>query len=1083
MKRILLLAILGFQLFFNKAIAQDSLSSAVLNALTFRNIGPATTSGRIIDLAVHPTQRSTWFVATAGGGIWKTENAGTTFQPIFDQYGTQSIGCIELDPQNPNTIWVGTGENNNQRSVSYGNGLYVSRDGGKSFSLAGLKNSEHIGMVKVDPRNSNVVYVAAYGPLWKEGGDRGLYKTEDGGKTWARIQFVSENTGCNEVILDPSNPDIIYAAFHQRRRRQWTYLGGGPESAVYKSMDAGKTWKKIHNGLPAGDLGRFSLAVSPANPNKIYAIVEANEGKGGIYVSEDKGESWSKKNATFTAGNYYQEIFADPIDADRLFIADTWLKWSKDGGVTVSGVGEKWKHVDNHVVWVDETNTKHWLVGCDGGLYETFDNGAEWRFMDNLPVTQFYRVSVDNAEPFYNVYGGTQDNNTLGGPSRNASANGIPNSDWFITVGGDGFKSQIDPTNPDIVYSQWQYGGLIRYDRKTGEQVDIKPITGTDEVPLRWNWDAPLIVSQHNHKRLYFAANKVFRSDDQGNSWQPISGDLSRGIDRNKLPVMGRVWSMDAVAKNQSVSIYGNITYLSESPLDENFLVVGTDDGLIQITTDGGKTWSKQNKFPGVPDMTLVTCVFASQHNKNVIYATFDNHRSGDFKPYILKSTDAGKTWFGISNNLPANGSVKTINEDFVSEDLLFIGTEFGLYVSNNGGKKWTQWNSGLPPVPIKDIVIQKRENDLVLATFGRGFMVLDNYAPLRSANKENLQKEAFVFPIKNAKMYVPRAPIGGRGKAFKGGAYYNAPNPEQGAQIWFHLRDEYPTIKEKRQAMEKEQAALGKGNYYPSKDSIRLEALEEAPYLILVIKDNSGKEIRRLKTAAKRGMQCVNWDLRYASTNPLTFPEPDLSNPYAGPDDGPFVAPGTYQVSLLLVRNGKQTALGNAATVSCDYLYKPTIEGLEGEQRTAIVEGFSELRRQVSAANLYMQEIRSNFSSIRKSISYAGMDAEFTSELSVVANTWNQLNTQLNGDQIIAGHEFETSPGIYSQIETAVNGMVSTTTGPTQTHINAYKDAKSAFDKWVIAAREFDLAYMKLLSELDAKKIPYTPGRKFFLD
>ncbi|MCC7298674.1 MAG: glycosyl hydrolase, partial [Bacteroidia bacterium] len=849
MKKFLLIALFtGALTTAYSQTTSDSISSGLLNSLSFRNIGPATTSGRIVDIAVNPKNKSEWYIASAAGGLWKTSNAGVTFSPIFDSYGTINLGCVTLDPNNPSIVWVGTGENNNQRSVGYGNGVYKSMDGGKSFTNMGLKNSEHIGMVKVDPRNSNLVYVSAYGPVWKDGGERGLYKSEDGGTTWNRIHFISDYTGCNEVHFEPGNPEVIYAAFHQRARREWTYIGGGPESGVYKSTDAGKTWRKIHSGLPAGDLGRIAMAVSPVNPNKIYALVEAEGGKGGLYVSEDRGESWTKKNGTYTAGNYYQEIFADPKDENRLFIADTWLKWTKDGGNSITAVGEKYKHVDNHAVWIDDENTNHWLVGCDGGLYETFDNGQQYHFKSNLPVTQFYRVTVDNSEPFYYIYGGTQDNNTLGGPSQNASGNGIPNSDWFITVGGDGFKTQVDPNDPNIVYSQWQYGGLIRYDRKTGEQVDIKPITGVKETPLRWNWDAPLVISQHNPQRLYFAANKIYRSDDRGNSWTEFSGDLSRGIDRNALPVMGKVWSIDAVAKNQSVSIYGNITFLSESPLDQNVVIAGTDDGLIHITADGGKTWTKQSKFPGVPDMTLVTTVFASQFDKNVFYATFDNHRNGDFKPYVLKSTDAGKTWLSITSNLPINGSVKTINEDFIDQNLLFLGTEFGLFVTNNSGKKWTQWTSGLPPLPIKDIAIQKRENDLVLATFGRGFMVLDNYAPLRQMNKENIAKDAYIFPVKKAKIFIPKTPLGDRDKASQGGSYYNAPNPKNGAIIWYHLKNDYKTIKERREEQEKAQAKAGKGNAYPTRDSILLEALEEKAYLIFSIKDESGKEVRRLR-------------------------------------------------------------------------------------------------------------------------------------------------------------------------------------------------------------------------------------------
>lgn len=1073
-------------LFFIPAIsvyAQDSIPSHILNAFSFRNIGPATTSGRVSDIAVNPQKKSQWYIASAAGGVWKTDNGGTTFSPIFDNYGTQSIGCVTLDPTNPNTVWVGTGENNNQRSVSYGNGVYKSLDGGKTFANLGLKTSERIGMIKIHPGNPDIVFVAAYGSVWKSGGERGLYKTTDGGKTWERVLHISDHTGCNEVHFDPANPNIIYAAFHQRRRQEWTYLGGGPESCIQKSTDGGKTWRKLAGGLPSGDVGRIAMAVAPADPNRVYAMVEAEDGKGGMYVSTDKGESWNKLNGTYTAGNYYQELFADPVDANRVYIADTWLKFTKDGGKTVENVGEKWKHVDNHAVWIDPDDTRHLLVGCDGGLYETFDNGAEWNFKENLPITQFYRVSTDNSEPFYYVYGGTQDNYSLGGPSQNGGGNGIPNSDWFVTVGGDGFKSQIDPTDPNIVYSQWQYGGLIRFDRKTGEQTDIKPISGLNEKGLRWNWDAPLIISSHNPARLYFAANKVFRSDDRGNSWTVVSEDLSRGIDRNKLPLMGRVWSMDAVAKNQSVSMYGNITFLSESPLDKDLLIAGTDDGLIQMTVDGGLNWKKQSKFPGVPDQTLVTTVLASQHDKNVIYATFDNHRSGDFAPYIIKSADGGKTWINISSNLPVNGSVKTIAEDFKDPNLIFTGTEFGLFVSHNGGKKWTQWTAGLPPVPIKDIAIQKRENDLVLATFGRGFVVLDNYAPLRQVTKENLDKEAFIFSVKQAKIFIPRQPIGNRGNGFKGGSYFAAPNPDPGAAIWFHLKNDYKTMKEIRQAKEKELQAAGKNTYYPAMDSIRMEALEEAAYLLFIIRSEDGTEVRRLKAPAKKGMGKVQWDLRYSSTNPLTFREPDLSNPYAEADMGPFVAPGNYKVSMYLVKDGVQTALGNTETISCDFLIKPSVPGISGEQRQAVIDGFGELRRNVSAANEYLNSVRNEMTTVKKAISTTGLNAEFYTQVRAIESLLHSLSIKLNGDHIAASHEFETAPGIYGMIETAVSSMVYTTTGPTQTHIDAYKSAGAAFLSWTEEARKLDDLYTALQKSLDEQKVPYSPGRKFFMD
>lgn len=1064
-------------------MAQDSLSSDVLNAISFRSIGPAVTGGRIIDLAVNPVNPSQYYVAAAYGGVWKTENNGTTFTPIFDQYGTQSIGCITLDPGNPNTVWVGTGENNNQRSVGYGNGVYRSLDGGKTFTCMGLKSSEHIGMIKVHPTNSQIVYVAAYGPLWKEGGERGLYKTEDGGKTWNRVHHVSDNTGCNEVHFDPSNPDIVYAAFHQRRRHEWTYLGGGPESALFKSTDGGKSWRKLTGGLPGGDVGRITICISPANPDRIYAMVEAQAGKSGVYVSQNKGESWTRTNDASTAGNYYQEIFADPADPDRFFIMDTWLKWSLDGGKSVTNVGEKWKHVDNHAIWIDPRQTDHWLVGCDGGLYETWDNGKNWVHKDNLNITQFYRVTVDNSQPFYFVYGGTQDNNTLGGPSANTSNNGIPNSDWFITVGGDGFKTQVDPGDPNIVYSQWQYGGLIRYDRRTGEQIDIKPIPGLGEKGLRWNWDAPLIISHHNSKRLYFAANKVYRSDDRGNSWTCISPDLSRGIDRNKLPVMGRVWSMDAVAKNQSTSIYGNITWLSESPKDENLLFAGTDDGLIQISTDGGKTWNKQSAFPGVPDMSLVSSIVPSQFDRNVVYAAFDNHRKGDFKPYILKSTDAGKTWTSISSNLPANGSVKCLAEDFVSRDLLFTGTEFGFYASNNGGKKWTAWTAGLPPVAIKDIAIQQREHDIALATFGRGFVIADNYSLLRQASKENLDKEAILFKIKDAKMFIPRSPLGGRDKASKGAAYFNAANPTRGAVIWYNLKNEYKTLKEIRQEKEGKLQKENKNTYYPSADTIRLEARQEAAFILVVITDQAGNEIRRIKAPAKKGISSVNWDLRYPSTNPLTFRAPDLSDPYTEPDFGPFVLPGTYKVNLFLVKDGEMNRIGNEETVNVDYLIKPEMLSLPAAERHTLISDIAETRRNIGAISEYMNEVNNGLQVSKKAIFTAGMYNGFQADIRNIESAWSAIQLKLHGDGLMASREFETSPGLYERIETAVYGMSFTTNGPTLTHATAFNEAKKELAQLTEEVKALDALYTALQKKMDDNKVPYTPGRRFFMN
>jgi len=756
MRNLLILIVLTQGVFYaqkkteSKVDAKQAYDAGTVSALSFRMVGPALTSGRVADIAVHPTNKDLWYVAAASGGVWITKNHGITFQPIFDGYGSYSIGCVELAPSNPTTVWVGSGENNNQRSVSYGDGVYKSVDGGKSFTNMGLKQSEHIGSIVIHPTNDNIIWVAAYGPLWSKGGERGVYKSTDGGKTWKRTLFVSDDTGIAEVVIDPSNPDIMYASAHQRRRHEWTYIGGGPESMVYKSTDGGETWREIATGLPKSDMGRIGLAVSPADPNWVYAIVEGRYDKGGVYLSTNKGESWTKQGGFSTSGNYYQEIFCDPLNKRKVFAMDTYMHHTEDAGVTFKPTGESHKHVDNHVIWIDPSNTDHWLVGCDGGVYETYSHAKEWRFFDNLPITQFYKVTTDNDYPFYNIYGGTQDNNSMGGPSGTTNVSGILNTDWFITNGGDGFESATDWSNPNITYAQAQYGWLVRYDKQSGEKVPIQPMPAKGQPGYRWNWDAPLLVSKHDASTLYFAANKVFKSTNKGDDWTEISPDLTRQLDRNKVPVMGQVWSIDAVMKNASTTVYGNVVALDESPIKKGVIYAGTDDGLIQVSQNEGKDWKKIDAIPGVPAQTRVNMLTASRFNDQVVYAAFNNQRNGDFKPYLFKSSDRGTTWTSISSNLPDRGTVYCIKQDFKTPNLLFVGTEFGAYFTTDEGQHWTKL-SGLPTIAVYDLEIQERECDLVAATFGRGFYVLDNYSPLRDLTAELLNKKAHVFDTEDA--------------------------------------------------------------------------------------------------------------------------------------------------------------------------------------------------------------------------------------------------------------------------------------------------------------------------------------------
>ncbi|MBK8787581.1 MAG: glycosyl hydrolase [Chitinophagaceae bacterium] len=1062
-----------------KPKAADSLKNISLAGLQFRSVGPAITSGRIADIAVNPNNHSEYYVAAAAGGVWKTSNAGITYNPVFDGEGSFSIGCLAIDPTNTNVVWVGSGENNNQRVVAYGDGIYKSEDGGKSFKNMGLKNSEHIGRIAIDPTNSDIVYVAVYGPLWKSGGERGIYKTTDGGKTWKPVLNVSEHTGFNEVMVDPRFPNIVYAAAHQRQRKVFTYIGGGPESALYKSTDGGTTWNKMMSGLPAVNLGRIGLNYSPVNPDVLYAVVEAPEGKGGVFKSTDRGASWEKQSGYSTSGNYYQKLYCDPKDVNKIFVINTYMGVSKDGGKNFSNVGEKSKHIDNHVIWINPSNTNHYLVGCDGGVYESYDAGENWAFKANLPVTQFYKVATDNAFPFYHIHGGTQDNFSIGGPSRTISSNGIFNSDWYFTSIGDGFESQVDQSNPDIVYAEAQYGALSRYDKKSGEFLYIQPQEQEGEPAYRWNWDAPLHISKYDNKRLYFGANKLFRTDDRGNTWKIISGDLSRQTDRNKLEVMGKVWSVDAVAKNGSTDIYGQTTTIAESQFDENTIYVGTDDGLIQITNDGGKTWTKVDGIAGVPERTYVNQVICSQHDRNVAYVTFNHHRYGDFHPYVYKTTDGGKTWNAIQHNLPERGTAYTIAEDHVNANLLFVGTEFGLYFSIDGGQEWVQLKNGLPTISVKDITIQKRENDLVLATFGRGFYVLDDYTPLRNFKKEDLTKAATIYPVKDALMFIESTPLGVRGKGFQGESFFNTPNPKVGAVFTYYLKEDIKTIKEKRREAEKEKIKKGEAPYYPPIDSLRLEDEQPAPHLLFTITDENNNVVRRLKAPAKKGLSRILWDFRYAPFGPVDLTPFDESNAFSSPEIGYMALPGNYKVSLSKFEDGVYTALVAAQPFKAITLNNATLPATDKKALEDFCKQVAELRRVSTAADAYRGEMVDKIKYIKQAIiETPKLPVDISKTIAMLEKRLTDVNTKLNGDATLARREFETAPSINGRIGGIAGALWSTTAAPTTTFISSYQTAARLFTPVYNELKSIGEEIRNLENILESNKAPYTPGR-----
>lgn len=1059
----------------------DPLKPFSLSSLKFRSIGPALTSGRVADIAVNPDNSSEFYVGAAAGGVWKTINAGNTFTPIFDGQGSYSIGTVEIDPNNHNVVWVGTGENNNQRSVSYGDGIYKSEDGGNSWKNMGLKKSEHIGMIAIDPRNSDVVYVAAYGPVWSAGGDRGVYKTTDGGTTWDKVLEISEHTGVNEIHFDPRNPDILYATAHQRRRRQWTYLGGGPESGIYRSIDAGKSWEKINKGLPGGDKGRIGMAISPADPEVLYAVVEAEGGQGGFFKSTNRGASWQKMSGTSTSGNYYQEIVADPVHVGRVYLLDTFTKVTEDGGKTFTNLGEKSKHWDNHAMWIDPKNTDHLLQGCDGGVYESFDQGQNWKFFTNLPVTQFYKVSVDNELPFYNVMGGTQDNYSLHGPSQTISAHGIVSSDWIVTQGGDGFESFPDPKDPNIVYAQSQNGGIVRFDRKSGEAVSIQPKPRKDEKQYNFNWDAPLMVSPHDHKTVYFGGNKLFKSTDRGDSWEVISDELDQNIDRNLLPIMGKIWPMDAVAKNGSTSRYGAAVSLDESRLQEGLIYAGTDDGQINITEDGGKNWTKINRFNGVPENTYVYDLIASKHDINVVYAAFNNHKSGDFNPYVYKSNDKGKTWTSISSNLP-EGAVYALEQDHKNGNILFAGTEYGVFVSINEGASWTKLTSGLPnAVNVRDIAIQERENDLVLGTFGRGFYILDDYSPIREIASDLEKKAGHIFAVKDALIFNTWQPIGSLGsadKGFQGELYFAADNPSRGATFTYWVKEGVSTLKAERSKRESEAFKKGAAIPYPTLEELKAEESELPSFLIFTIKDQTGEIVSEIRSSVRKGINRINWDLTYAGFGPVN--ERQASQTSSLPSSNVYVVPGNYTVSLSQNIKGVISELAGPVSFKVNELNNRSIPAENWSAIAQFKKKAVKLMQAVGATRGLISEMSNKINSYKAAAKgFPAVESnELIKQILELENKVTAVGIALNGDRDYNQLDLDGEYSTGQRTQNAIFDIFGSNSNVTGTAIRNYDIAADEFAPILMQVKSLLEEFTAMDRKLDQIGAPLTSGR-----
>jgi photosystem II stability/assembly factor-like uncharacterized protein len=1069
---------------------EPGFNEATFKGLEFRSIGPAFMSGRIADIAIHPERQSTWYVAVGSGGVWKTENRGTTWTPIFENEDSYSIGCVTIDPNNPNTIWVGTGENVSGRHVGYGSGVFRSRDGGQNWEKMGLENSEHIGMIRVDPRDSNTIFVAAQGPLWSGGGDRGLYKSTDGGENWRKVlgdgygntDQDDEYTGVSEVLMDPRNPDVMYAVTWQRLRSVAVLMDGGPATGIHKSIDGGETWRELTEGLPEENLGKTGIAISPQNPDVLYATIELANREGGFWRSADGGESWEKKNEYLSSGtgpHYYQEIFASPHAFDRVYQMDVRLHVTNDGGDNFVMLDHDSKHVDHHAMAFDPNDEDYLIVGNDGGVYESYDLGKTWRYVNNLPITQFYKVAVDYAEPFYNVYGGTQDNNSQGGPSRTMDISGIHNSDWFVTLGGDGHQSAADPDNPNITYAQSQQGYLSRVDRKTGETTAIRPQAAAGDPPERYNWDSPILISPHDSKTLFFATQRVWRSDDYGDSWTALSGDLTRDERRVDAPLMGRTWSFDAPWDMYAMSMFNTVTSLSESPLVAGLIYAGTDDGIIQVTENNGQTWRRIDKLPDVPNRFFVNDIKADLHDPDTVYVVVDDHKNGDYSPYILKSEDRGRKWKGISNNLPERHVLWRVVQDHVKPELMFLGTEFGVFFTVNGGDEWTKLKGGSPNIPFRDLVIQTRENDLVGATFGRSFYVLDDYSALRDVSADMLQNDATLFPVRKTRWYLPKREFGcGQPQctASQGDSHYVAANPGFGANITYYLPDGLQTSQQTRREAEKELEAENQDVKFVDLARIIDEKREDDPAIVLTVKNRNGEVVQHIEGPAEAGFHRISWNLRYPALQAWT---PAVEGQEQHEGAGVLVAPGRFSVSMQQRVDGVLTDLGQSETFQVVSIRDPALPGSTQEQRVVFESQLDELRRASGGTANAIDRVNAELDAIKQVLARSTADPSLYEIADSIQERMLDQRDRLS--QNVTRNNFKdwTEVSLQERLAHARSNPVASAYGPTPLQRTSYEIGKELYGDVVEELTALvDIEYAGLKEALDKAVVPWSPGR-----
>ncbi len=855
------LPILGLFAITSTAGAQSAaLSSELLSDLHFRSIGPAVMGGRIHDIEALPNDPSTIYVASASGGIWKSTNKGTTWKAIFDHEAVSTFGDIAIAPSDHNVIWAGTGGQNNRQSTSWGDGVYRSTDGGESWEHLGLEETRHIGEVVVDPNDADVAYVAALGNLWAPSEERGVYKTTNGGRSWKKVLFVDTLTGVVDLVMDPSDPNTLYAAAYQRMRRTWGFNGGGPGSGIYKTTDGGRHWDELTNGIPQGDKGRIALAIAQTNPNVLNAMIQ-HESDTGTYRTTDGGETWEKVSDLNPRPMYYSHIYIDPTNENRVYVLATSFYKSEDGGRTFDTLATRptydvGVHSDYHTLWIDPNNPSHFYLAGDGGLHESWDMGQTYMRINNIPIGQFYAIGVDMRTP-YRIYGGMQDNHSWMGPSATRRWTGIINDDWQQIGFGDGMYQQADPTNHRFVYVLAQNGNLSRFDAETGDALGIKPVPPAGESPYRFDWVTPSLLSRHDPSTIYLGGNRLFISHDRGETWERTP-DLSRQINRDTLRLMDVLGSDLKISKNDGTSSFGEITTISESPLTADILWVGTDDGNLQLSRDGGVTWTElSGNVPDVPSGTYVSRVAGSVTDRGTVYVTFDAHRDGDFQPYVFRSVDFGRSWSNLGKKLPT-GSVNVIVEYTGSPNLLFLGTEHALFVSTDAGANWAKFAANLPTTLYDDMVIHPRDKDLIVATHGRSIWILDDVTPLAEWASVSRGEPAHLFSIGRATIFQHW-----KDTSYRGQGAYAGENPPVGAIITYYLAS---------------QAA-----------SATIEVTNQA-----------GELTRTIDVPSERGIHRITWDLRHEPPpNPTNRSQPSARLAQPTGARGPFVSPGSYTITL----------------------------------------------------------------------------------------------------------------------------------------------------------------------------------------